>query len=195
MTNDIFQSAQDATLLSIEEKEGLIQSHITSRGELNRSEQANIIEAEGWVFKRDRDVTQINFLNGLHQRMFGRVWNWAGQFRKSGKNIGVDAYRIPGDLKLLCDDCNFWLEHEVYSIDEIAARFHHRLVYIHCYPNGNGRHARLVADVLLRSKGCERFSWGAQSLKHPHQLRAEYIEALRAADKHSYQDLLYFVRS
>ena len=195
MTNDIFQSAQDATLLSIEEKEGLIQSHITSRGELNRSEQANIIEAEGWVFKRDRDVTQINFLNGLHQRMFGRVWNWAGQFRKSGKNIGVDAYRIPGDLKLLCDDCNFWLEHEVYSIDEIAARFHHRLVYIHCYPNGNGRHARLVADVLLRSKGCERFSWGAQSSKHPHQLRTEYIEALRAADKHSYQDLLSFVRS
>ena len=190
MTNDIFQSAQDATLLSIEEKEGLIQSHITSRGELNRSEQANIIEAEGWVFKRDRDVTQINFLNGLHQRMFGRVWNWAGQFRKSGKNIGVDAYRIPGDLKLLCDDCNFWLEHEVYSIDEIAARFHHRLVYIHCYPNGNGRHARLVADVLLRSKGCERFSWGAQSSKHPHQPRTEYIEALRAADKHSDQDLL-----
>ena len=126
MTNDIFQSAQDATLLSIEKKEGLIQSHITSRGELNRSEQANILEAEEWVFKRDRDVAQINFLNGLHQRMFGRVWNWAGQFRKSGKNIGVDAYRIPGDLKLLCDDCNFWLEHEVYSTDEIAARFHHR---------------------------------------------------------------------
>ena len=77
--------------------------------------------AEEWVFKRDRDVTQIDFVNALHQRMFGRVWNWAGRFRKSGKNIGVDAYRIPSELKLLCDDCNFWLEHAVYPTDEIAA--------------------------------------------------------------------------
>lgn len=195
MTNDIFQSAQDATLLSVEEKEGLIQSHIMSRGELNRSEQANILAAEEWVFKRDRDVTQIDFLNALHQRMFGRVWNWAGRFRKSGKNIGVDAYRIPGELKLLCDDCNFWLEHAVYSIDEIAARFHHRLVFIHCYPNGNGRHARLAADALLVSRGYPRFTWGARNAKDPRTIRSDYIQALKRADRHDYQKLLDFVRS
>ena len=195
MTNDIFQHAPNATILSLDEKEGMIQPHILSRDELNRAEQANILEAYEWVLTRNRDVTQVQFLNMLHQRMFGRVWIWAGQYRKTGKNIGVDAYRIPHEVKLLCDDCAFWRDNGVYSPDEMAARFHHRLVLIHCYPNGNGRHARLAADVLLRSMGCVRFSWGALGSKIPNELRAAYIKALRDADDHDYQALLHFVRS
>ena len=135
------------------------------------------------------------FLNNLHKRMFGRVWKWAGVFPKSGKNIGVDAYKISQDLQLLIDDCQYWIEHETYIMDEIIAQFHHRLVYIHPYASGNGRHARLAADLLLVSMRQERFSWGRVSLIEAGQTRARYIEALRAADKTDYVLLLSFVRS
>ncbi len=115
--------------------------------------------------------------------------------RKSGKNIDVDAYRISQDLQLLIDDCKYWIKHDTYAPDEIAARFHHRLVTIHPYANGNGRHARLAADLLLVSLRQKRFSWGRGSLLDAGQTRANYIEALRAADHHGYASLQAFVRS
>ena len=127
--------------------------------------------------------------------MYGHVWRWAGQYRSSGKNIGVDAYRIPTDLRQLLHDCRYWIEHGTYDADEIAARFHHRLVQIHPYPNGNGRHARLATDLLLRSMGYEPFSWGGGDLLDQGEIRARYITALQAADKHDIAPLLAFVRS
>lgn len=127
--------------------------------------------------------------------MFGRVWNWAGKFRHSNKNIGIEAYLIPTELKNVLDDAQYWIEHKTYEPDEIAARFHHRLVYIHPYPNGNGRHARMAADLLLRSMGQEPFSWGSTNLTDAGQTRSSYIDALRAADKHDIETLLRFVRS
>jgi Fic-DOC domain mobile mystery protein B len=183
-----------ATPLSEEERESLIPSYITLRGELNEAEQANILEAEAWVFTRKRNVLDEQFLNNLHKRMFGNVWNWAGKYRRTGKNVGVDAYRIPQDLRQLIDDCSFWIGHNTYEPDELAALFHHRLVWIHPYPNGNGRHARLAADLLLVSLGRERFSWGSKSLVDPGETRERYIFALREADKHNIQPLLEFVR-
>lgn len=194
--SDPLISVDDAsTQLTDEERGGLIPSYITLRGELNEAEQANIIAAEHWALSRKRHVPDGKFLNDLHKRMFGRVWKWAGQFRHSGKNVGVDAYRIPTQLKLLTDDCAFWIEHATYQPDEIAARFHHRLVFIHPYPNGNGRHARLATDLLLVSMGHARFSWGHKNLIASGETRARYITALRSADKHDYQPLFEFVRS
>jgi len=183
------------TGLTEEEREGLIPSYITLRGELNEAEQANILEAEEWAFARNRDPLAEKFLDNLHQRMYGNVWKWAGTHRTTGKNIGVDAYRISTDLRQLLDDCRYWIENGTYKPDEIAARFHHRLVSIHCYPNGNGRHARLAADLFLKSMGRERFSWGGKNLVDVGETRKRYIAALQAADGHDIGLLLEFVRS
>lgn len=195
MTDSLGPQSDRRTDLTEEEREGLIPSYITLRSELNEAEQANILEAEEWAFARKRDLLEEKFLNNLHQRMYGNVWRWAGQYRTTGKNIGIDAYRIPTELRQLLDDCRYWIENGTYENDEIAARFHNRLVSIHCYPNGNGRHARLAADLLLKSMGLERFSWGRKNLVDVGETRKRYIAALQAADEHDIGPLLEFVRS
>lgn len=195
MTGPLDEQNDAATPLSEEEKEGLLPSYITLRNELNEAEQENILEAEDWAFARKRNVLDEKVLNTLHKRMFGNVWRWAGQYRWTGKNIGVDAYHIPQELRQLIDDCRYWIDNDTYELDEIAARFHHKLVWIHPYPNGNGRHARLATDMLLASLGRERFSWGSTNLVDVGETRARYIEALRAADNHDMMPLLEFVRS
>jgi Fic-DOC domain mobile mystery protein B len=195
MNDPLLPEDDGQTPLTPEELEGLIPSYITLRGELNEVEQINIVEAQSWGYKRNREVTSIEFLNDLHKRMFGKVWKWAGQYRKTGETIGVDAYKIQIELKELVDDAAYWIEHSTYATDEIAARFHHRLVFIHPYPNGNGRHARMAADFLLRSMGQAVFTWGSENLTDPGKTRSEYITALRAADGHDYGALCKFVRS
>ena len=183
------------TPLTDEEREDLIPSYITLRSELNEAEQANILEAQEWAFKRKRNVLNEKFLNDLHKRMYGNVWSWGGKYRRTGKNIGVDAYRIPTELRQLIDDCTFWVENKTYEPDELAARFHHKLVWVHAYPNGNGRHARLATDLLLMSLGLEPFTWGSVNLVDPSETRKRYIDALRDADNHNIEPLLAFVRS
>ncbi len=194
--NDPREEQDDAsTPLTEEEREDLIPSYIALRPELNEAEQANILEAEEWAFSRKRDVLDERFLTGLHKRMFGRVWRWAGKFRKTERNIGIDAYRITIELRQLLDDCRFWIAHGTYEPDEIAARFHHRLVLIHPFPNGNGRHARIATDLLLVSMGRARYTWGRVNLVDPGETRQRYVDALRAADHHDIGPLLEFVRS
>jgi Fic-DOC domain mobile mystery protein B len=193
---DPLEEQDDAsTPLTEEEREDLIPSYIALRPELNEAEQANILEAEEWAFARKRDVLDERFLTGLHKRMFGRVWRWAGKFRKTERNMGIDAYRITVELRQLLDDCRYWIEHGTYEPDEIAARFHHRLVWIHPFPNGNGRHARIATDLLLVSMGRPRFTWGRVNLVDPGETRQRYVDALRAADHHDIGPLLEFVRS
>lgn len=183
------------TALDHEERADLIPSYITLKSELNEAEQANILEAQSWAYAKKRNVLDTGFLNNLHKRMYGNVWKWAGKFRTSGKNIGVDAYKIPTELKELIDTVEYWIEHTTYEPDEMAARFHHRLVYIHPYPNGNGRHARLATDLLLKSMEKEPFTWGSKNLVSQSETRSQYIAALRAADSHDYEKLFKFVRS
>ena len=194
--SDLQLEEDDAsTPLTAEEREGLIPSYVTLRRELNEAEQANILEAEQWAFSRKRNVLDEHFLTDLHKRMFGRVWRWAGKFRHTERNVGVDPYRIATDLRQLLDDSRYWIEHNTYPLDEISARFHHRLVYIHPFPNGNGRHARLATDLLLVELGQSRFSWGRTSLVNPGETRHAYVAALRAADGWDIRPLLEFVRS
>ena len=195
MSYPLFEQDDAATPLAPEERDGLIPSYITLRRELNEAEQANILEAGEWAFARRRDVLTEAFLKTLHKQMFGRVWRWPGAFRLTERNIGVAPYRIPVDLRQLLDDCRHWVEHSTYPPDEIAARFHHRLVSIHPFPNGNGRHARMAADLLLTRLGQPRFTWGQVNLVDPGVTRQAYVAALRAADGHDIQPLLEFVRS
>lgn len=195
MSDPLFEQDNDATPLSEEEREGLIPSYITLRHELNDAEFANIAEAESWAFARKRNVLNEAFLNNLHTRMFGRVWGWAGEHRRSDKSVGIDWRRISVELRQLLDDCRYWVENASFEPDEIAARFHHKLVWIHPYPNGNGRHSRLATDLLLVAMDRERFSWGQQSLIDAGETRTRYVSALRAADGYNFRPLLAFVRS
>jgi Fic-DOC domain mobile mystery protein B len=184
------------TDLTEEEKEGLIPTYIATRDDLNQAEQESFLEARTWAFARRRgDILDEPFLKKLHERMYGNVWRWAGSYRTSGKNIGVDAYQIPTELRNLLENVRYWIAHNTYPPDEIAARFHHGLTLIHCYPNGNGRHARLAADLLLKELGQEPFSWGSANLVNPGDTRAQYIAALHAADNHDIGPLLDFVRT
>lgn len=192
-----FDYPAGATPLDPDEVEGLLLSHITNRKELDRWEQDNIAEAETWALRRKpKDLLSVDFVCRLHKRMFATVWKWAGEFRRSGKNIGVEFWSIGPALKNLLDDVKTWIELNGYPPDEIAARFHHRLVSIHLFANGNGRHARLMADLLLvHLLSRPRFTWGRESLAQAGECRQRYIAALQAADRHDYAPLLAFVRS
>lgn len=196
MPDPLFEQDDDAnTPLTAEEREQLIPAYITLRHELNEAEQVNIGEALRWAMSRKRNVLDQDFLSALHRRMFGDVWRWAGQYRTTARNIGVDAYRVATDVRQLVDDARYWVEHGTYAPDEIAVRFSHRLVAIHPFPNGNGRLSRLVGDLLARQLGQPAFTWGRRNLIDAGATRARYVEALRAADHHDIEYLLLFARS
>lgn len=197
MSDPLFGDDDDAnTPLTAEEREQLIPSYITLRSELNEAEQINITEANRWLARaRSVDVFDDDFLRGLHRRMFGEVWKWAGQYRTSERNIGIEAYRIPMEVRQLLGDVLYWVENETYPPDEIAVRFSHRLVSIHPFPNGNGRLSRLVADVLVMQLGQPRFTWGRANLVDPGETRKAYVKALQAADAGDIALLLEFARS
>ncbi len=188
---------EDATPINADEIEGLLLTHITTRAELDRWEQDNINEALTWIEERKpKDVLNESFMKLLHSKMFCNVWKWAGTFRQSEKSIGVSWYRISIELRKLCDDIKYRIENKTFSEDEIAARFHHRLVSMHLFLNGNGRHARLIADVLLENiLSRPPFTWGNANLVKSSDDRKRYIESLIAADGGEYKHLLEFVRS
>lgn len=192
----IGEEPDGATRLDPDELDGLKFKHVTMRGELNELEQANVENGLLWLNRRRKgDVLSEEFVRELHRRLFGDVWRWAGTFRQTEKNIGVDPAQIGMQLRMLLDDARHWAEHETYPPLEAAARFHHRLVQIHCFPNGNGRHARIMADEFLRR--CfdrEPIDWAAgRDLMKENARRDEYIAALKAADGNEYGPLLKFV--
>ena len=186
------------TPLDEDEKQGLLITTITTRGELDEFEQLGVEKAIEWTMKRKLTLQQIfteDFVRELHRRMFEDIWKWAGQFRTSNKNLGVDTNHIRADLRKLLDDCRYWIEHNVFTEDEIALRFSHRIVSIHPFSNGNGRHSRLIADILV-SDGLGRpiFSWGSINLTAQGAARSAYLKALREADDNDYRSLIDFAR-
>ncbi len=189
--------SEGATPIDPDEAKGLILTHITTRGELDRWEQDNITEALAWLDKiKPIDILNGTFIRKLHHRMFDSVWRWAGEFRLTNKNIGVPWWRVPVDVKTLCDDVIWRVEHHMASPDILAIQFHHRLVSIHPFPNGNGRHARLMADLFLENiLQTPRFSWGGKDLSKGSDARKRYMLALYAADKNDYDQLVEFARS
>lgn len=184
-----------ATILDPDEMVGLLPDYITTHAELNELEHINIQHAHLWLSKqKDIDPLDILFIYTLHKMMFGKVWKWAGKNRMSGKNIGIDWNQIPAQLHTLIGDTKFWIENKSYRFDEIAVRFHHRLVSIHVFPNGNGRHGRLLTDLLLKVNNNEIFSWG-KGMSVSEIARQTYIAALKEADKYNYMPLIKFARS
>jgi Fic-DOC domain mobile mystery protein B len=194
----ILEYEEGQTPLSEEEKEGLLINTITTHGELDEHEQLNIEEAMVWLIKtkvkKERILTET-FMKALHKKMFGNVWSWAGVLRKSEKNIGVKWEIIGSELQMLLDDTKYWIAHETYPEEEIAIRFKHRLVSIHCFANGNGRHSRMMADMLMESAFNKApFSWNQGNGELDHQIRQSYIKAVRAGDAGNMQPLIDFAR-
>jgi Fic-DOC domain mobile mystery protein B len=190
------QSQPGDTPIDPSEIEELIPDSITTQTELNEFEQANILEAEKWLLTtRREDPLSSAFLKELHRRMFDKTWKWAGTYRKTDKTIGVHWPQISRELETLCREVKYQVQAESYPPDELAVRFHHKLVLIHCFPNGNGRHSRLAADRLVESLGHPAFSWGSADLRQAGGRRGKYLECLRAADKQDYHALIEFARS
>lgn len=213
-----FEYATGATPLDLDEIAELIPDHITTQAELNEWEQTNILEAELWLSKFRSfgfnfstnfhkkgfggtgpylslaKILDVDFIKQLHQKMFDKTWRWAGKFRTSHKNIGIDWSHISTRVHELCDDIQYQVAHQSYSFDEIAARLHHRLIAIHPFSNGNGRHSRCLTDLFLTLQGAPKFSWGQSNLYENSVIRDQYIKALRTADRHDYRVLLEFVR-
>lgn len=192
-----FDYPPGATPLDPDEIAGLKLAHITTQGELNRWEQDNILEAQEWVERRKKgDLLNEEFICKLHEKMYGKVWQWAGEFRRTNKNIGVEWQYVPIRLRELLDNVNYWIANNTYPPEEIAYRFHHLLVQIHLFPNGNGRHSRMITDILLvEAFGIAPFTWGQANLQEANEVRQRYIEALKAADNHNYELLAEFVRT
>ena len=186
------------TPLDEDEKDGLLINSISTRGELDEFEQQNIESAIQWIltrkFKNEQIFTEA-FIQDLHKRMYGKVWQWAGKYRRTNKNIGVDKLQIPVDLKALLDDAMYWITNDVFPPDEVAIRFKHKLVSIHCFPNGNGRHSRLMADIIIEKIYNQPvFTWGGTNSSNENDIRDKYLRAIKAADKGEFSLLLEFVR-
>lgn len=194
----LVENADGQTPLDPDEARGLKLSFVTTLGDLNVAEGNNIangmIWAEGQI-KGGTAVATEDFLSKLHTKLFGQVWDWAGSYRRTERNIGIDPLQIRVAVHHLFQDVGAWQEFNTYPLDEQAARLHHRLTWIHPFPNGNGRTSRAMADLFLASRGAQPFSWGANTGLAPHKIRTRYLEAVRAADTHDLAPLLTFVRS
>lgn len=190
---NIFETDDNSTPLTEDEKQQLKIKWITTRAELNELETKGIAEAEIWLMTNKKDILNETFIKKLHKKMFGSIWKWAGTFRTTERNIGVAPYNIQPQMRMLIDDIKFWISHKTYSEKEIAIRFHHRLVQIHPFPNGNGRISRIMADLLMHSFNLENLNWGSGDLTEISELRSKYIKALQEADKGNYEPLIDFV--
>lgn len=196
--SDPLQEPEDATALDPALRGDLIQTWITTRADLNEAEQENIVEGAAWARRRRRGVDAMlndDFAKDLHGQMFGEVWKWAGRYRQNELNIGIAPHLVSAEMATLFDNVRFWIENSTYPSDEIAARLHHRLTQIHGFPNGNGRHARMMADLLVEKLGGKPFTWGSGSIQDTGTLRATYVKALQAADNHDLAPLMAFIRS
>ena len=193
-----FKYQEGQTPLDEDEKEGLKIKTIATQSELNEFEQLNIENAIQWLLStsvKPQIVLTEKFIKKLHQKMYGDVWKWAGTFRQTNKNIGVDWRQIGIELKYLLDDTQYWIKNKTYNSEEIAIRFKHRLVAIHCFPNGNGRHSRLMADILMETIfKKDIFTWHQSNLIQANAIRKEYILALQQADKGNIKPLLEFAK-
>ncbi len=194
----LFTKGDGNTPLSPEEQDALI-PNLATKEELNEWERQNILEAYTWALDpkniRRQDHLTEPYVRALHLRMFDQTWKWAGTYRTTEKNIGIPHYQIRDSLAALLGDVRYWLDYQTFEPDEIAIRFHHRLVFIHPFANGNGRHARLMADVLIKKQRRPVFTWGGADIVRAGDFRRSYIDALRAADRNDIQPLLEFARS
>ena len=192
--------APGATPLTPDDIAGLKIRSITTHAELNEAEASNIIRGQQWGLRsrlaRLPQMLSDRFMQRLHREMFGDVWAWAGGYRERDTNIGVEHHLIRQELRRSYDDAREWLDQDTYPPDEFAVRPHYRVVAVHPFRNGNGRHARMLAALALaRHFNANPLPWGGGALRSTDATRRAYIDALEAADHHDFAPLLRFARS
>lgn len=194
-----FDDTNGMTRLDEDEKEGLLIKTISTRSELDEWEQHNIEKAILWLKRKKLSPEQIlseKFIRELHRRMYADVWKWAGEFRNTNKNIGIDKHQVSVALKQLLDDGSYWIQNKSFPGEEIAIRIKHRIVQVHCFANGNGRHSRLLADIMMEKIfNCPPFTWGMSGIHKKDDPRSDYLIALRKADAGDYSVLIAFAKS
>ncbi len=201
--NDLFKAKAGQTPLTADDRLGLIPGHIQTREELDELEADNITAAVAWLARRRRqDPLSIRFFREVHRQMYGDVWSWAGNYSNEfNRPLGVDANQIEPELRKLNDDAKFWIENDTFDDQfDLIAAFHHRLTAVHPFPNGNGRWARLMTDILARRINAPRISWGGAAgeaaLRHVDSAaRRTYVDALRTADGHDLDPITALIRS
>lgn len=169
-----------------------LKADITKRGELDTLEFQNNLKAYQKYFLKPLSLTRIFTHRGLlriHQEMFGEVWSWAGEKRKSGKNLGPPPAKVGFEINRLLFDFHRWEKSKIEPI-EIAARLHQRLVWIHPFENGNGRWARMAANLYLHGKGLPLIQWPTDQEFVKKVFKPAYLSALRAADGGDHGPLL-----
>ena len=194
-----FDYKDGQTPLAEEEKEALKIKAITTQGELDEFEQLNLEKAVEWTIRtkfKPKNILTEKFIKDLHKRMYGDVWKWAGKFRQTEKNIGISWIQISLELKNLLDDTKYWIENKTYTPEEITIRFKHRIVSIHCFPDGNGRHSRMMAEIIIESIfGKDIFSWHQSNMVKANEIRKAYIDALQKADNGNIEPLIEFAKN
>jgi Fic-DOC domain mobile mystery protein B len=195
---DLFEEPNDATPLDPALRDDLIPTWVTTRADLNEAEEENILKCAAWARRRRGGADTLlneDYSKSLHKQMFGEVWKWAGAYRQNELNIGIAQHLVVVEMLVMFDNVRFWVKNETFSPDEIAARLHHRLTQIHGFPNGNGRHARMMADLLIEKLGGQPFTWGSGTIHETGALRDAYVAALQSADNHDFGPLMEFARS
>jgi Fic-DOC domain mobile mystery protein B len=188
-----FNDRDGQTVLSSKERGGVLLKHISNMKELDEAEQLNIQKGLLWLMeKKPKTILSERFFKQFHKQLFGEVWSWAGSFRTSEKNIGIDYWGVPTAIHTLCEDCKVWIKHKSYPWPELIARFHHELVSIHPWPNGNGRFSRILTNYLCDLHKQPRPSW--HDHLPPEKRRDAYIDALRAADVRDFDPLIEFMK-
>lgn len=190
---------QGATPLSPDDLLGLKLPHVQTRAQLNEIEAANILQGQNWVSSLKvltlDDIFSRDFVIALHKNLFGDIWQWAGTFRLRELNIGVEPKNIPIDLHNFLEDAKCWLEFKHFSDLELSARIQHKLVQIHPFVNGNGRHARIFTDIvrvfLLNKKPLR---WAKAKLEDMTTERAAYIAGLRKADGGDFSEMVDYLK-
>jgi Fic-DOC domain mobile mystery protein B len=166
---------------------------VGTRAELNELEAENIrkvvLKYLGRRPTRRIAPFSLPWLKRLHKQMFGDVWKWAGRLRREDLNIGIHWHLIDQSLQALVDDLAFW-DQTTMDVLEAAVRLHHRAVHIHPFPNGNGRWARMLANIWLRLHDCSVTEWPESDIGTTSPIRGEYLAALQAADGGDYEPLI-----
>ena len=195
MNNYLFKNRDGNTPLDQNQIDGLLFSHVTTMGELDQLEDENIQKGLAWLNHYKGQFLSTDFTKKLHGKLFGDVWSWAGTFRKNDVNLSkVSSYDIQIELKKLFLDVETWIKYKSISWDEIPAQFHHRLVCIHPFPNGNGRISRIMTEYFEKKNNKPITSWSESLSNFPKKRRGDYIKALQEADRGNINQLIEFMK-
>lgn len=182
----------EGNTLTLRETQMVLQEGITIKGKSLREhfEAKNHENAINYLYKivdgdsvfSSKDILSLHalVLRSIEDDYAGRLRN--GAVRISGANfVAPNASKVS---ELLDELIVFVVENPLnLNIIEMATVFHHKLVYIHPFFDGNGRTVRLAMNLILMRQGFPP----AIILKND---RKKYYDALNQANKGNYQKLI-----